>query len=124
MALLNEGKNLFIRKGDTGNIVFTNLPKDKNYAVYFSVYDPDTYKIMSETQGVFTQASGTVVFAFGTEFTDNLPVGDWEYGLKICFNGTEDTVLPRAYTDETTGEIVREPAPQFTVWEKVTEGDE
>ena len=123
MALLNEGKNLFIRQGDTGNVIYKGLPTDKNYGVYFSIYNPDTYKIIKELQGTFTQATGTVVFTFGVDFTDDLPVGEWEYGLKICAGGTEDTILPRAYTNE-QGELVQEPAPTFTVWEKVTEGDE
>lgn len=123
MTLLNEGKNLFIRQGDTGNVVYKNLPTDKNYTVYHSIYDPDTYKILGEIQGTFTQASGSVVFSFGTTYTDTLPVGEWEYGLKICSNGTEDTILPRAYTNE-QGELIREPAPLFIVWDKVTEGDE
>lgn len=123
MALLNEGKNLYIRKGDTGNIIFKNLPTDNNYSVYFSIYDPDTFKILKEVEGVYTQASGIVVFTFGTTITDTLPVGDWEYGLKICYNGAEDTILPRAYTNE-SGELIKDPAPTFTVWDKVTEGDE
>lgn len=123
MTLLNDGKNLFIRKGDTGNIIYKNLPTDKNYSVYHSIYDPDTYKILGEIQGTFTQASGTVVFTFGTDYTDNLPVGEWEYGLKICAGGSEDTILPRAYTND-EGELVQEPAPTFTVWDKVVEGTE
>lgn len=123
MALFNEGKNLFIRQGDTGNITYKNLPTDKNYSVYHSIYDPDTYKILGEIQGTFTQATGTVIFAFGVDFTDDIPVGEWEYGLKICAGGTEDTILPRAYTSD-QGELVREPAPKFTVWDKVVEGDE
>lgn len=123
MTLLNEGKDLFIRQGDTGNVIFKGLPTDKNYGVYFSIYNPDTYKIIKELQGTFTQATGTVVFAFGVDFTDDIPVGEWEYGLKICAGGTEDTILPRAYTNE-QGELIREPAPKFTVWDKVVEGDE
>lgn len=123
MTLLNEGKDLFIRQGDTGNVIYKGLPTDKNYGVYHSIYDPDTYRIIKELQGTFTQATGTVVFAFSTEYTDDLPVGEWEYGLKICAGGTEDTILPRAYTNE-QGELIREPAPKFTVWDKVVEGDE
>ena len=123
MTLLNEGINLFIRQGDTGNVSYSNLPKDKDYDVYFSVYDTDTYKIIKEIEGVFNQADGTVLFTFGTSFTDDIPVGEWGYGLKICADGTEDTILPRAYTNE-AGELVRDDAPMFTVWEKVAEGDE
>ena len=123
MTILNEGKNLFLRQGDTGNITYKNLPTDQNYSVYHSIYDPDTYKILGEIQGAFTQATGVVIFTFGTTYTDTLPVGEWEYGLKICANGTEDTILPRAYTND-DGELIREAAPTFTVWEKVTEGTE
>lgn len=123
MTILNEGKDLYIRKGDTGNAIFKKLPKDKNYSVYLSIYDPDTFKIIKEMQGTFNQSEGVVAFSFGVNTTDNLPVGDWEYGLKLCADGAEDTILPRAYIDE-AGELIRDVAPKFTVWEKVTEGVE
>ena len=124
MTLLNEGKNLYLRQGDTGNVSYKGLPQDKLYTVYHSIYDPDTYKILGEIQGTYTQATGVVIFTFDTTYTDSLPVGEWEYGLKICASdGTEDTILPRAYTNS-EGELVREAAPTFTVWEKVTEGAE
>ena len=122
MTLLSEVKNLYIRKGDTGQVTFTGLPQDKLYSLYLSIYDPDKYKIIKEISGLYTQAEGTVTFSFSSSITDDLPVGEWEYAVKMCdLDGTEDTIVPRAYVDD-AGKIVVEEAPAFTVGEKLVEG--
>ena len=121
MAVYSTGQNIYLRQGDTGNITFTGLPKDKNYTVYLSVYNPDTEKILKETTATsFTQATGVAIFTFDEDFSNSLPVGEWTYGLKICADGSEDTVLPQAYIVD--GELVKSPAPAFTVDTKVVEG--
>lgn len=122
MTILNEGKDIFLYQGDTGNITFKNLPTDKNYNVYLSIYDPDENKIIKELLGTYTQSAGTVLFSVNEDISNSLPVGDWVYGVKICSGGSEDTLLPRAYIDE-TGSLIKEPAPKFTVDYKVVEGD-
>ena len=122
MTLLRDGLNLYIRKGDTGQVNFKGLPTDKNYSVYLSIYNPDTFNIIKEIQATFTQATGNALVSFSDTISDTLPVGEWEYALKICAGGSEDTVLPRAYTNE-EGELIKEPAPKFTVDEKLAEGD-
>ena len=122
MTILSSGQNIYLRQGDTGNITFSGIPTDKNYQVYLSVYNPDTNGIIEEILATsFTQAQGIVLFAIGEEVSNSLPVGDWTYGLKICAGGSEDTVLPRSYVDD-AGELIHEPAPQFTVDYKVVEG--
>ena len=122
MTILAIGKNLYLKQGDTGNVYFNKLPKDKPYDVYLSVYDPDTNNILNETQATtYTQATGQAYFGISEDFSNGLPVGDWEYGLKICYDGTEDTVLPRAYLDE-SGALVKEAAPKITVDYKYVEG--
>lgn len=123
MAIFKQDKNLQIRQGDTGNITFKNLPTDQAYNVYLSIYDPDLNTILAEVQASsFTQATGVALFAIGEDFSNSLPVGEWVYGLKICANGMEDTLIPRTYTDG-DGVITNESAPQFTVLDKYVEGD-
>ena len=122
MTLLKDGQNLYIRRGDTGQVTYKGLPTDNSYSVYLSIYNPDNFNILKEIEATFTRATGTAIVSFSTTITDALPVGEWEYALKICAGDSEDTVLPRAYTNE-QGELVKEPAPKFTVDEKLVEGN-
>ena len=123
MTILSSGQNIYLRQGDTGNITFNGIPKDKAYTVYLSVYNPDTETIISEIEHTtFVQAQGQVLFKIDENTSNALPVGDWVYGLKICApDGSEDTILPRAYVDD-AGELIKESAPQFTVDYKYIEG--
>lgn len=122
MSVFSTGQNIYLRQGDTGNITFSGLPTDEDYSVYLSVYNPDNDKILQETLAAeFDRVEGVALFTFNEDFSNNLPVGDWTYGLKICANGTEDTVLPRTYIND-SGELIKEPAPQFTVDYKYVEG--
>jgi hypothetical protein len=124
MTILNAGQDIYIRKGDTGNITFSGLPTDKAYSVYISVYNPDTSTIIKEIlHTTFAQATGVVLFKVDEDTSNSLPVGEWEYGLKICASdGSEDTVLPRIYVDE-TGSLIQEAAPKFIVLDKYVEGE-
>ena len=123
MTILATGQDIYLRQGDTGNITFSGIPKDKAYSVFLSVYNPDTQTIIKEIEDTsFTQATGVVLFAIGEDESNSLPVGEWEYGLKICANGSEDTILPRSYIDE-TGALINEAAPKFTVDYKYIEGE-
>lgn len=122
MTILSTGnKSLYVKQGDTGNVAFRGIPTDKNYAVYLSVYNPDTNDIINEFLLTFNQETGVATFLLDEDSSNALPVGDWVYALKICADGMEDTLLPRAYTDD-EGELVREDAPQFTVDYKYVEG--
>ena len=123
MTILSSGQNIYLRQGDTGNVTFSGIPKDKAYTVYLSVYNPDTNAIIQEIEHTsFTQATGVVLFTLDEDTSNSLPVGDWTYGLKICAGGSEDTILPRSYVND-AGELVHESAPQFTVDYKYVEGD-
>jgi len=122
MAILSAGQNIYLRQGDTGNITFSGLPKDKAYNVYLSIYNPDTNSILKEiVHTTFTQSTGVALFTINETISNALPVGEWEYGLKICSSGSEDTILPRAYVDN--GELIQETVPKFTVDYKYSEGD-
>ena len=114
---------IVLRQGDTGNIYFTSIPKDKAYNVYLSIYNPESEKILKEIEATnFVQSSGQAYFGIDEDTSNSLPVGEWEYYLKICANGSEDTIIPRIYTDD-EGEIVIENAPKFRVLNKGVEGD-
>lgn len=117
----NDG-NIYLRQGDTGQVVFTGLPTDKAYDVYLSVYNTDENRILQELiASQFTQGTGTAIFVFNEDFSNGLPVGDWGYGLKICSsNGTEDTLLPQTVIEN--GEIIQLNPLKFTVADKVVEG--
>lgn len=122
MSVFSTGQNIYLRQGDTGNITFSGLPTDEDYSVYLSVYNPDNDRILQEKLAAeFDRVEGVALFTFDEDFSNSLPVGDWTYGLKICADGSEDTVLPRAYIDD-SGELIKEPAPQFTVDYKYVEG--
>lgn len=114
--------NLHVRQGDTGNIVITGIPTDRIYSVYFSVYNPENNRILVETSVSSEQATGKATFAINETFSNALRVGEWEYGIKICSQGTEDTLVPRMYVND-EGELVQENAPLFIVYDKFVEGD-
>lgn len=123
MTILSTGdKGIYLKQGDTGQVAFRGIPKDKNYNVYLSVINPETNNILTEILAEFTQSSGIAVVLFNETTSNSLPVGEWEYGLKICSGGSEDTVIPRAYVDD-SGSLIREPAPAFIVDTKYAEGD-
>ena len=122
MAILSSGQDIYLRQGDTGNVSFSGIPTDEEYLVYMSVYDPDNNKILSEiTATEFDQETGIALFTIDENTSNSLPIGEWEYGLKICIGGMEDTLLPRSYIDD-SGNLVNEQAPKFTVDYKYVEG--
>ena len=122
MAIFSNGKNLWMYKGDTGNIIFSGLPTDKAYAVYLSVYDEDGERIIKEVLATnFNQASGVATFVIDEDTSNDLSDGEFTYALKICSNGSEDTIIPETKLED--GIYVREPAPSFTVLPKRVEGD-
>lgn len=121
MAMYAANQDIYIRQGDTGNMVFTGLPKDKAYDVYFSVYNPDENTIIAQLKAYqFTQSTGIAVFLIDEDFSNALPVGDWSWGLKVCKDGMEDTIVPKTYFEN--GKIIQGKYPAFTVDYKVAEG--
>lgn len=124
MTILASGQNLYFKQGDTGNITFSGLPKDKAYSLYLSVYNPDSNTIITEVENTsFSQSTGISLFTIDEETSNSFPVGEWVYGLKLCApDGSEDTILPRSYIND-EGELIHEPAPQFTVDYKYVEGE-
>ena len=123
---VDENKNISFYKGDTGNITFSNLPVDKNYTVYFAISNPETNKIVGEELSLLANKSSTVTFSLSSAFTDSLVVLNGEtysvynYGLKICCDGDEYTLIPRVVSEN--GKTVFSDPPKVYVYQKYVEG--
>lgn len=91
--------DIIIRQGDDGHYVVEDIPTDKNYEAYFSVYDEDG-KIINELKAE-TNNENFVKFVFPPTFTDEWAVkrGEEEatyyFAIKLCygFNQIEDTLV-------------------------------
>lgn len=118
MAVYANDTNIFMYKGDTGQIEFTGCPVDKNYSVYFSIYDEDSEKIKKEIQGVFNQATGKATITFTEEISNTLPVGEFTYAFKgrAIVDGVvqEDTWVPETKLEGS--DYVIQSAPSFIVY--------
>lgn len=94
-----ETGDITLVQGDSGKLIVEGLPTDKNYTVYFSVYDDKRKPVASE---VFMSTSGSsiVTLVIPAELTDLLKVpqgedsSEYYYGLKLCHedSGLEDTL--------------------------------
>lgn len=120
MAIFQDGQNLWMYKGDTGNIIFSGLPTDKAYSVYMSIYDESGEKILKEIEAT-NFSLGVATFVINEAISDTLKVGEFTYALKICAGGSEDTVIPE--TKLVNGVYEAQPAPVFEVKYKRVEGD-
>lgn len=123
MTILTAGQDIYLRQGDTGNLTFEGLPIDKIYMAYLSIYNPETNTIIKEITAYSYKNdtdTGVAYFRITATLSNSLPVGEWTYGLKICADGSEDTVLPYSYTND--GTVVNDDAPKFTVDYKYVEG--
>lgn len=122
MSIFSNKKNLWMYKGDTGNILFSGLPKDKAYTVYMSIFDEDGEKIIKEIVATnFNQSTGVATFIIDETISNDLKVGEFTYALKICSGGSEDTVIPETKLEN--GVYSQEAAPSFIVYSKRVEGD-
>ena len=118
MALYSVNDNIFIRRGDSGNVVVNGIPTDKNYGVYFSVVDEN--EDIKKEWTVQSNQAASVTFSFAASDTDDIEPGDYYYGIKICNGGMEDTLIPR--TTIIDDRICHCPTPIFQVGEKFVEG--
>ena len=117
----DENGDVTLVHGDSGSITFEDLPTDKNYKVYVSVYNKDRELIGSE-RSYNSNYQPIITISFPVSVTDLLTVdkdNDYEvyfYGIKICDpnTGTEDTLL---LGDKEIGDL-----NVITVFPKCTEG--
>ena len=61
-----------IRKGDSGSLKIKGIPADKNYKVYFAVYDPVTGEIVIPEIIVESNKSAEVTVVLSVDFTNSL----------------------------------------------------
>lgn len=90
--------NIYIHKGDSGDIVVKGLNPDKDYKVYFAIKNSKRETIGSELV-VNSNYKSFVTFTLISDFTDLLDVPKNEefaiyyYGLKACDGDSiEDTL--------------------------------
>lgn len=129
MFIVNEQGNIELYQGDSGMLTVEDLPTDKDYTVYFSMYD-NKRNIIGFELNINAYAGTTpntiryksVTFAIPASLTDLLTVpkgedtAEYYYGLKICESGTnmEDTLV---INDGDIGDI-----NTITVYPKKVEG--
>lgn len=96
---INENGTIYIRQGDSGEIVISGLDTSKNYSVYFAIKNEKRETIGDEIC-VNSNYLPKVKFSLTSTFTDLLKVPNDEdfeiyyYGIKLCEGDTmEDTLL-------------------------------
>lgn len=109
-------------QGDSGTLYVDGIPDDKNYKVYFSIYNSNG-KILGDEVWVYSYNLPTVTFEIPSTLTDLLTVkgsiddtAEYYYGVKVCDeeSGFEDTLL---IGNKDIGEL-----NIMTVHRKTTEG--
>lgn len=101
MALIiDKNGNMSLVQGDSGDLVITGVPTDKNYRVFFAIQDSERKPIGEE---IFMDSNrlDTVVINITGDLTDLLDVkkdddtAEYLYGVKICDSetGYEDTMI-------------------------------
>lgn len=99
MALyIDENGTITLTQGDTGEVVISGLNDKVNSKVYFAIQTLKRTPIATELM-VQSNFSNTVTFVLTSDFTDLLAVPinkDYEvyqYGVKVCTDGNEDTLI-------------------------------
>lgn len=119
---VDDNGNITLVQGDSGELVISNLPTNKNYTIYLAIQDEKRKPIGKEIF-VPTNKQSSVRFVFLPELTDLLTVkqseetAEYYYGVKLCHSDTnlEDTLL--------IGNSVIGGMNTITVYPKKVEGD-
>ena len=99
---IDEKGNIFLRQGDSFELVLNGLPTDQNYKVFFAVQDKERNPIGNEVEVETKGGASTTVF-LEAGLTDLFTVEEgamsqvYYYGVKICstesINKTETTLV-------------------------------
>ena len=100
MFFVDDNGNITLVQGDNGELVVWDVPTDRNYTLYFAIYNNNRIKFGEEVF-VKTNKLPNVKLSIPSTLTDLLKVPNKEeyatyyYGLKICdeADGIEDTLL-------------------------------
>lgn len=96
--IVDEFGNIETYQGDSGTLVVEELPTDRNYSLYFSIYN-DKRQIIGETEPIALNGATMKSIPIEASLTDLLTVpkdedyAEYYYGLKLCVNGEEDTLI-------------------------------
>lgn len=101
MAIIVDKKtgNIELYQGDSGEIVIEGIPTNRNYRVYFSIYNSKG-KIVGNEIDIYSYNASTVILKIPSFLTDLLTVtggidntATYYYGIKLCDeeNEIEDT---------------------------------
>ena len=114
-----------IRKGDSGSFKLKGIPTDKSYKVYFAIYDPATGEIVSPELFVQSDKKPEVEVNFSVDFTNSLEGTEkgrrYSYGIKLCADNKEETVVPSVVKDSRGVSFMQRP-PDFVVYSAKVEG--
>lgn len=96
----DDDGNITLYQGDSGAIPFEDIPTDKNYKIFFSIYNADR-TIVGDEVSLFSNYQSQITIEIPASLTDLLTVGEYDesteyyYGIKICDTetGWEDTLL-------------------------------
>lgn len=96
---IDDKGNIFIYQGDSGQVVVSGIPTDKNYDVFFMVKDLYNRQI-GESLKVVSNFCSNVRFMITSEFSNFLKIpegeqaGFYTYGLKTKDDaGVENTLF-------------------------------
>lgn len=97
--ITKEDGTIIARQGDTGQIYIEGLDTDKNYAVYFGVYDENRKAIGNEVRymsNFFADLAITIPASVSDMWTvpKNEEYKDYFYGIKVCDDSSrsEETI--------------------------------
>ena len=98
--VVDDGGNITLVQGDSGQLTVSGLNTDKNYDVYLAVQDTRRNPIGTEIL-VSSNSQPNVIFEFTPELTNLFTVkkneesAEYYYGVKVCDEDTnfEDTLL-------------------------------
>lgn len=99
---IDEKGNIFLRQGDSFELVLNGLPDDQNYKVFFATQDAERNPVGNEIEVETKGATSTTVF-LDAGLTDLYTVEEgaksqlYYYGIKICstegLNQKETTLI-------------------------------
>lgn len=128
MAIYKKGYyDLYMYKGDSGNVKIDGIPVTGDFTVYFQVFNMDgTPTNIEEIKQSFYKPF--VTFGISAELSDTLEPGQYYYAVKLCLpmtdgSTTEETVIPPLRNTTVTPANYKNKA-YFWVYPKQIEGNE
>lgn len=100
MFFVDDNGDITLVQGDNGELNVWDLPTDRNYTLYFAIYNENRVRFGNEVS-VQTNQRSNATLVIPPALTDLLIVPSGEeystyyYGLKICYaaDGIEDTLI-------------------------------